>query len=60
MVLLYVLYILKATQSHRDIEAVAWRCSVEKVFLKNLQNSQKNTFVGVFRTTPLATTGDKK
>ena len=29
------------------IEAVAQRCSVKKVFLKNSQNSRENTSVGV-------------
>ena len=29
-------------------EAVIWRCSVKKVFLKTSQNSQENTCIGVF------------
>ena len=29
------------------LEAVAWRCSVKKLFLDILQNSQKNTCAGV-------------
>ena len=30
-----------------DTEAVSWRFSVKKVFLKALQNSQENTYNGV-------------
>ena len=30
------------------IEAVAWRCSVKKIFLEISQNSQENTFATVF------------
>ena len=30
------------------IEAVALRCSLEKVFLEILQNSQENTYTRVF------------
>ena len=42
-------------QSHRKkislksqtAEAVIWRCSLKKAFLKNSQNSQESTCVGV-------------
>ena len=30
--------------SAKNIEADVWRCSVKKIFLKILQNSQENTF----------------
>ena len=35
------------TTGNQVSEAVSWRCSVEKVLLKILQNSQKNTCVRV-------------
>ena len=31
----------------KTTEAVAWRDSVKKVFLKTFQNSQENTYSGV-------------
>ena len=35
-------------QKSHTPEAVVWRCSVTKVFLKILQNSQENTCIRVF------------
>ena len=37
----------KTNESYHDTEAVAWRYSAKKVFLKILQNSLENTSAGV-------------
>ena len=39
---------VKRRENHPTTEAVAWRCSVKKVFLKILQNSQENTCAKVY------------
>ena len=38
---------LKRMQDCKNPEAVVWRHSVKMVFLKNLQNSQENTYARV-------------
>ena len=32
-------------QAFQHLEALAWKCSVKNVFLKNYRNSQENTLV---------------